>query len=101
MNKILVQLETGDEQEVEFEQRVLNAELINATWKGKLLAKRGTIGFFVGMLVVAFYFRCHLTYDASAYVVIPQEAYFELHKEHNMVWHAEKRTWIKNNVPSP
>ena len=53
MNKILVQLQTRDELEVEFDQPVLNAELVNASWKGKLLAKRGTIGFFVGMLVVA------------------------------------------------
>lgn len=102
MNKILVQLKTGDKQEVEFEQPVSNVELVNATWEGRFLARKGILCFFVGMLVVAFYYRCHSTYNASEYVVIPQEAYFELHKDHNMVWHAEKRAWIKNNVsPAP
>ena len=86
MNKILVQLETGDEQEIEFEQPVSNVKLVNTSWKRRFLAKRGAIGFFVGMLVMAFYYR--------------NNSYYDLHKDHKMEWHAEKCTCVKSS-PSP
>lgn len=99
MNKIRVDFDSY-QQEVEFDSSITNVEVLGNSPKNFYLRKRGIICFFLGMLVMALYFKNQSTYDSSAYVIISQEAYYDLHKNHNMKWDSKKRTWVKV-PPSP
>lgn len=97
-------------QEVEFDKPITNVEIMDSTLKGKISARRGWIGFIAGMAVVAMYYYGQYTYNPNKYVIISQEAYYDLHKNQNMFWHSEKRCWVRkktleeksqNTTPSP